>query len=139
MQVYSGGIGSYALLVMVAAFLQSHVSRTPLSAHSRAASVRSLPRESEVLFIFRQFPFNCLLSCFWRQSVPRMVVRCSAAIAPPKVPRPHVILAPLVCDLQELDPCLGVLLLDFFRLYGRSLYAEYVGVSCRWVTVHQIT
>jgi hypothetical protein len=41
MQVYSGGIGSYALLVMVAAFLQSHVSRTPLSAHSRAASVRS--------------------------------------------------------------------------------------------------
>lgn len=69
LQVYSGGIGSYALLVMVAAFLQGHVSRTPLSAHSRAAA--------------------------------------------------------------GLDPCLGVLLLDFFRLYGRSLFVDYIGVSCR--------
>jgi non-canonical poly(A) RNA polymerase PAPD5/7 len=68
-QVYSGGIGSYALLVMVAAFLQSHPSQRPLSARSRMASA--------------------------------------------------------------LDSSLGVLLLDFFRLYGRALYAEQVGVSCR--------
>lgn len=72
MQVYSGGIGSYALLVMVAAFLQAHVSRAPLSAHSRATA--------------------------------------------------------------GLDPCLGVLLLDFFRLYGRALHADYVGVSCRCIS-----
>jgi len=68
-QVYSGGIGSYALLVMVAAFLLAHPSRTPLSAHSRASA--------------------------------------------------------------PLEGSLGVLLLDFFRLYGRSLFADYVGVSCR--------
>ncbi len=69
LQVYSGGIGSYALLVMVAAFLQGHPSRAPLSAHSRAAA--------------------------------------------------------------PLEPSLGCLLLDFFRLSGRSLFADYVGVSCR--------
>ena len=61
-QVYMGGIGSYALLVMVAAFLLLHPSRD---------------RD------------------------------------------------------RELEGNLGVLLLDFFRLYGRSLNATDVGVSCR--------
>ena len=67
--MYTGGLGSYALLVMVAAFLQSHPSQRPLSARSRMAGA--------------------------------------------------------------LEGSLGVLLLDFFRLYGRALYAEHVGVSCR--------
>ena len=64
-QVYQGGIGSYALLVMVAAFLLLHPSRT-------------------------------------------------------KTDR-----------LSELEGNLGVLLLDFLRLYGRSLNVSDVGVSCR--------
>lgn len=68
-EVYTGGIGSYALLVMVAAFLQTHPSRVASSSHSRSSG--------------------------------------------------------------PLEGCLGVLLVDFFRLYGRSLHAEQVGVSCK--------
>ena len=73
--MYTGGLGSYALLVMVAAFLQSHPSQRPLSARSRMAGA--------------------------------------------------------------LEGSLGVLLLDFFRLYGRALHAEHVGVSCRRVQDEQ--
>ena len=65
MQVYSGGIGSYALLVMVAAFLLLHPSHADDTAPGAA------------------------------------------------------------------EANLGILLLDFFRLYGRSLNAAEVGVSCR--------
>ena len=36
-----------------------------------------------------------------------------------------------------LEGSLGVLLLDFFRLYGRSLHTEYVGVSCRCQVLSQ--
>ena len=64
-QVYSGGIGSYALLVMVAAFLLLHPSHVDDAAPGAA------------------------------------------------------------------EANLGILLLDFFRLYGRSLNAVEVGVSCR--------
>ena len=67
MQVYSGGIGSYALLVMVAAFLLLHPSRA--DSNGDGAS--------------------------------------------------------------QLEGNLGVLLLDFLRLYGRSLNVGDVGVSCR--------
>ena len=67
--MYTGGIGSYALLVMVAAFLAAHPSQRPLSARSRAAG--------------------------------------------------------------PLEGSLGVLLLDFFRLYGKALNTEVVGISCR--------
>ena len=65
LQVYSGGIGSYALLVMVAAFLLLHPSRADADGAS------------------------------------------------------------------QLEGNLGVLLLDFLRLYGRSLNVADVGVSCR--------
>ena len=64
-QVYQGGIGSYALLVMVAAFLLLHPSRSGPSG-----------------------------------------------------------------DL-DLETNLGVLLMDFLRLYGRSLNTLDVGISCR--------
>ena len=63
--MYQGGIGSYTLLVMVAAFLLAHPSRGTGSS-----------------------------SC-------------------------------------ALEANLGVLLLDFLRLYGRTLNAADVGVSCR--------
>ncbi len=68
-QVYQGGIGSYALLVMVAAFLLLHPSRGPAGSQSKGQ--------------------------------PR------------------------------LEGNLGVLLLDFMRLYGRSLNINEVGVSCQ--------
>lgn len=64
--MYHGGVGSYALLVMVAAFLLGHPSRRTGRGESRA-----------------------------------------------------------------LEANLGVLLLDFLRLYGRTLNAADVGVSCR--------
>lgn len=64
-QVYSGGIGSYALMVLVAAFLQTHNSR-------------------------------------WRSS-------------------------------RGGEQCLGVLLVDLLRLYGRELNCQEVGVSLRCV------
>ena len=66
-QVYKGGIGSYGLIVMVAAFLLLH----PARAHADAAA------QGEA------------------------------------------------CNLGEL-------LVDFFRLYGRTLNSTQVGVSCRW-------
>ena len=67
--MYTGGIGSYGLLVMVAAYLQAHPSQRPLSSRSRLTG--------------------------------------------------------------PLEGSLGALLLDFFRLYGKSLHTEQVGVSCR--------
>ena len=78
LQVYSGGIGSYALLVMVAAFLLLHPSRADADGDGAA----------------------------------------------------------------QLEGNLGVLLLDFLRLYGRSLNVGDVGVSCRYIlslTPHHAT
>ena len=72
-QVYQGGIGSYALLVMVAAFLLLHPSRA-----------------------------------------------CPAG------------------DL-DLEMNLGVLLMDFLRLYGRSLNSLDVGISCRHAPCHALS
>jgi non-canonical poly(A) RNA polymerase PAPD5/7 len=67
-EVYQGGIGSYALLVMLLAHLQMHPSKRRLS-----SSGQTSPLESN----------------------------------------------------------LGILLVDFFDLYGRSLNMKDVGVSCR--------
>ncbi|KAL0037432.1 hypothetical protein WJX79_008048 [Trebouxia sp. C0005] len=67
-EVYQGGIGSYALFVMVAAFLLLHPSRHP----SRPGSKRA----------------------------------------------------------GSLENSLGVLLVDFFRLMGRTLNTDEVGISC---------
>ena len=67
-QVYTGGIGSYALLVMVAAFLMLHPSRQVAGG--------------------------------------------------------------------AVEASLGVLLLDFFRLFGRVLNTNNVGISCRSGLLH---
>ncbi|KAL3157918.1 hypothetical protein ABBQ32_012323 [Trebouxia sp. C0010 RCD-2024] len=67
-EVYQGGIGSYALFVMVAAFLLVHPSRHPHRAGSQRAGV--------------------------------------------------------------LEKSMGVLLVDFLRLFGRTLNSEDVGISC---------
>lgn len=74
-QVYSGGLGSYALLVLVAAFLQLHPSRAQPPSTHRYGSGRA------------------------------------AAAAP----------------AGQLEGSLGVLLLDFLRLYGRALNNIEVG------------
>eukprot|EP00798_Chlamydomonas_sp_ICE-L_P001683 gene1683-33079_t len=65
-EVYTGGIGSYALITMVAAFMQLHFSRRPKSGKTA----------------------------------------------------------------QLLEPSLGVLLVDFFRFYGRVINNQEVGISC---------
>ncbi|KAL6766404.1 TRF4 [Auxenochlorella protothecoides x Auxenochlorella symbiontica] len=71
-EVYAGGLGSYALLVLVAAFLQLHPSRQPSRRFGKGPS------------------------------------------------KP-----------EDLEQNLGILLIDFFRLYGRTLNTYDVGVSCR--------
>lgn len=75
-EVYSGGVGSYALLVMVACFLQTHMlsSRTPWTPNNTRNNSSKLP---------------------------------------------------------PMESNLGTLLIDFFRLYGRTLQHTFVGVSCR--------
>lgn len=68
--MYSGGVGSYALLVMVAGFLLLHPSREVQGSGKKA--------------------------------------------------RPG-----------QLEPCLGILLLDFMRFYGRTINPNKCGISCR--------
>jgi non-canonical poly(A) RNA polymerase PAPD5/7 len=68
LQVYTGGIGSYALIVMLMAHLQLHPSRRGYESGGAAA---------------------------------------------------------------PLDPNLGILLIDFFELYGKMLNVRDVGVSCK--------
>ena len=81
-EVYSGGLGSYAVLVMVASFLQMHPSRgykggsKSSSKSDRKGNKNNQPRDT-------------------------------------------------------LESNLGVLLVDFLRLYGRALSHTSVGVSCR--------
>ncbi|KAH7292284.1 hypothetical protein KP509_29G060500 [Ceratopteris richardii] len=67
-EVYTGGIGSYALLVMLLAYLQTRTSKS--------------------------------IHAFQRERI-------------------------------TLEPNLGVLLVDFFEFYGRSLNYKEVGISCR--------
>ncbi|PRW59743.1 non-canonical poly(A) RNA polymerase PAPD5 [Chlorella sorokiniana] len=74
-EVYSGGLGSYALLVMVAAFLQLHPSRVQAGSGYGYKGKRGAA--------------------------------------------------------EEIEGSLGVLLVDFLRLYGRALNNQEVGVSCR--------
>ncbi|KAG1674852.1 hypothetical protein FOA52_015240 [Chlamydomonas sp. UWO 241] len=72
-EVYTGGIGSYALITLLIAFLQLHNSRRPAKGAQKKGRVK-----------------------------------------PPASP---------------LEPCLGVLLIDFFRLYGRVINTRTTGVS----------
>ena len=53
LQVYTGGIGSYGLLVMVAAFLLMHPSRQPVDKRGRRAGVCSWRKDSSTLFACR--------------------------------------------------------------------------------------
>jgi len=87
-EVYTGGVGSYALLAMVASFLQLHASRAPDAAAAVGLASPSRGRSGGS-----------------RGS------RAAAHAAP-------------------LEANLGLLLVDFFRLYGRALNTSRVGVSC---------
>jgi non-canonical poly(A) RNA polymerase PAPD5/7 len=88
-EVYTGGIGSYALIVMAASALQLHASRRS-GAGGGAAGAASGGRR------------------------PGSGGGKGASAPPPP---------PLDCNL-------GVLLIDFFRLYGRTLNVERVGITC---------
>ena len=93
-EVYSGGAGSYAVLVMVAAFLQTHqLGRTDSSSigGSKVTTTKSKTKKNKR---------------------KRQEVEAAVANATP-------------------EGNLGVLLVDFLRLYGRTLAHTSVGVSCR--------
>ena len=83
-EVYSGGIGSYALIVMLIAFLQLHTSRRRGAAAAAAAAAEDKHKRGR-----------------------------GSTKAP----------------ASPLEPSLGVLLIDFFRLYGRVINMKNVGVS----------
>lgn len=93
-QVYTGGIGSYALITMVAAFLQLHTSRRKgTSSHPQAAK-------------------NPTASASKSGSKPGSSNTKKEEQA------------------SLLEPSLGVLLVDFFRLFGRVINTNEVGVAC---------
>ncbi len=81
MQVYSGGIGSYALITIVAAYLRLHSSRRPKHTHTPRGGDGGRDRRGS---------------------------RGGAGS--------HK--QPLAAPLEE---SLGVLLVDFFRLFGRVI------------------
>lgn len=49
------------------------------------------------------------------------LVRCDLSVSP---------VSPCLCA-GNLEKSLGLLLVDFFRLFGRTLYTDDVGISCR--------
>ncbi|CAG9460115.1 unnamed protein product [Pedinophyceae sp. YPF-701] len=101
-EVYTGGIGSYALLTMVASFLLTHPDTRDLikQAHSRAPKKESKKR-SRSRDLGRAAPED-------------------ARSAAPQAPQS-----------QAWGLCLGSVLCDFFLFYGRLLNVQEVGVSAR--------
>lgn len=85
-EVYTGGVGSYTLIIMIVSFLQLHQSRRPDSTQQRSGSSSHKRRRSGGSNGSSQ--------------------------------------------AQELDSNLGLLLVDFMRLYGRVLNLNQVGISC---------
>lgn len=77
-EVYQGGLGSYALLVLVATHLQLHPSRRPGKDERETKRRKSQDQTAMIM-----------------------------------------------------EQNLGLLLVDFFRLYGRALNSAVVGISCR--------
>lgn len=59
-EVYSGGVGSYALLTMVAAFLQLHSSRLPPSGSAAAAAAAGAHRRT---IHHTMYAFATIFSC----------------------------------------------------------------------------
>lgn len=122
-QVYSGGLGSYALLVMVAAFLQLHPSRAPAGVQRSCALYCSLV----AALVAPGQQRHCLHS---RQRLPAGSLSpshsCLNSIPPAasgygyKGKRGAA---------EEIEGSLGVLLVDFLRLYGRALNNQEVGAS----------
>ena len=122
-QVYSGGLGSYALLVMVAAFLQLHPSRQPPGGPGGGGGGR------------REGMDRCAVD---ESALGHIDSSAAGLLLIPPTP-PH--LPHLCCRAASahrfgsggsrgkggaggqpaLESSLGVLLLDFFRLYGRAL------------------
>ena len=99
-EVFSGGIGSYALLVMVASFLQTHPSRMHLSEAKFTKGTKN--------------------SRYSLSDDNRSVAATNSNR------RTH--------GSEEhgfLETNLGLLLIDFLRLYGRLLNYNSVGISCR--------
>jgi non-canonical poly(A) RNA polymerase PAPD5/7 len=95
-EVYSGGLGSYAVLVLVASFLQMHPSRLVNSGSGAGDDTITKKKRKKK-----------------RNKASVEEQQQNEDIAPP------------------FESNLGILLVDFFRLYGRALNHTSVGVSCR--------
>jgi hypothetical protein len=83
----TGGIGSYALITLVSAFLQLHISRRPRDTGSSTSSKAGGKKGS-------------------RKKGQQPV------------------------KAEYLEPSLGVLLVDFFRFFGRIINMQQAGLSC---------
>ena len=101
-EVYTGGLGSYALLVMVVAFLQGHRSRHGASGAGGGGGGAEQGKQQQ-----QQQQRNAAATTTRGGSSSSS---SSAAAASP------------------LEPCLGTLILDFCALYGRQLDYDKVGV-----------
>lgn len=117
-EVYSGGLGSYALLVMVASFLQMHPTRgtgdddghkyrdddyySADRRYNRKRKRYDSSDDEEQYTLSRKHGNN--------------------STAKNNNKKKHS---------DTLESNLGILLLDFLRLYSRTLFHTFVGVSCR--------
>jgi non-canonical poly(A) RNA polymerase PAPD5/7 len=94
-EVYSGGLGSYAVLVMVASFLQMHPSRlVEIRGNGGVDDTRRKKKGKK-----------------------------KKKSKKDNEEAQH--------EQRSLESNLGILLVDFFRLYGRALNHTFVGVGCR--------
>ncbi|GFR42624.1 hypothetical protein Agub_g3555, partial [Astrephomene gubernaculifera] len=112
-EVYTGGIGSYALITLVAAFLQLHASRRPSRG---AAADRDMDGEAEEggggKRRKREQPQQD------KQQQQQQPVHGTAGAAASG------------SESGAVEPGLGALLVDFFRFYGRVINMPEVGISC---------
>jgi non-canonical poly(A) RNA polymerase PAPD5/7 len=103
-EVYSGGLGSYAVLVMVASFLQMHPSRH-----------HGLPNSTT-----NGGGINATNTPSTKKKKKKNSNNTGSQSQEEQQP-----------STTPLESNLGILLVDFFRLYGRALNHITVGVSCR--------
>jgi non-canonical poly(A) RNA polymerase PAPD5/7 len=118
-EVYTGGVGSYGLLTMIASFLLNHPSRR---AHTAATATHTLYQQLQQQ----------------QQQTNGAKGNGSGAAAGGKDGKKgetggkvESSGAPTAGPPVKIEGCLGTLLLDFFFFYGRLLNSQGVGVSCR--------
>jgi non-canonical poly(A) RNA polymerase PAPD5/7 len=110
-EVYSGGLGSYSVLVMVASFLQMHPST--LLANKRISGGGGA-NDNDTTTSRKKKKNKKKKSSSKASEEGHLQEDESSSLS-----------------FSTLESNLGILLVDFFRLYGRALNHTTVGVSCR--------